>query len=124
MNNKDFIKHIEETYTECVGIVKVKNKDYASSSNPFKNFQSAEIVGVGVDRAIMVRILDKLARISNLLDKPAAVKEEAIEDTLNDAINYLAILKAYISLKVDNGIKSKLCDNDSGSSCCCSHKLS
>lgn len=96
MTQQDFFAHIEQTYKDGLNLIKIKNADYANSNNPFKNFESAGIIGLGVDKAILVRILDKLARISNLLDKDADVKEESVEDTLIDAINYLAILKAYL----------------------------
>jgi len=95
MNNETFIKSIEDTYAKGVAIIKRKNADYANSTNPFKNFESAGVVGVSIERAMLVRILDKLSRISNLIEKDAAVVDESMEDTLVDAINYLAILKAY-----------------------------
>lgn len=95
MNKEDFIKNIEATYLRGVEIIKIKNRDYAGDDDPFKNFRSAIIAGTPVDRAILIRILDKLSRISNLLDKEAAVKDEKLEDTILDCINYLAILKAY-----------------------------
>ena len=96
MNNPEFIKSIEDSYAKGVEIIKKKNADYANETDPFKNFRSAEVAGIGVGRAIIVRVLDKISRIQNLLDREAAVKDEKIEDTLLDAINYLAILKAYL----------------------------
>ena len=90
-----FLLSIEATFRAGLDLVKRKNADYAGDGDPFKNFRSAGVAGVSVERAILVRVLDKLARISNLLDKPQAVVDEALEDTILDAINYLAILKAY-----------------------------
>lgn len=95
MPNNQFIESIKHTYEQGLAIVQKKNADYAVETDPYKNFRSADIVGVPVQRAILVRVLDKLSRVSNLLDKPPAVVDEGIEDTLLDAINYLAILKAY-----------------------------
>lgn len=95
MTTQEFIESIEETYAMGVEIIKIKNKDYANSSNPFKNFESSEIIGLSPDRAILVRILDKISRISNLMDKEADVKDESMDDTIIDCINYLAIIKAY-----------------------------
>jgi type IV secretory pathway TrbF-like protein len=97
MNTKEFLKHIEKTFKDCLTTAKLKNQDYANSDNPFKNFEMSLQVGVNVDRAILVRTSDKLSRISNLLDRDASVKDERLEDTIDDAINYLAILKAYKS---------------------------
>lgn len=92
----EFIQGIEFTYKECLSIVRKKNADYAVSSDPFLNFRNASVVGVSPERAILVRVMDKISRISNLIDKDADVKDETIEDTIHDAINYLAILKEKI----------------------------
>ena len=95
MNQEQFLENIRNTFQAGVCLIERKNKDYANSTDPFRNFRSAEIVGLSLERAILVRVLDKLSRISNLIDKDAAVKDESLEDTIIDAINYLAILKAY-----------------------------
>lgn len=96
MKQKDFLKQIENTYKESLKIIKSKNADYATSLDQFKNFRSAEIVGVNPKRAILVRTADKLSRISNLLEKENKVKDESIEDSIIDAIGYLAILKVWL----------------------------
>lgn len=96
MNRDTFIQSIENTYKKGVELIRIKNADYANSENPFRNFESAYVVGVDIDRAILVRVLDKLSRISNLLKKEAEVKTESIDDTIIDCVNYLAILKAHL----------------------------
>lgn len=95
MTTQQFIQHLEDTFKECLELAKKKNGDYADE-DPFKNFKMSLQVGVEPSRAILVRISDKLSRISNLLDKDGQVDDERIEDTLNDIINYSAILKAYL----------------------------
>jgi hypothetical protein len=92
MSQEDFIKGIQETYTTGVEIIRKKNSDYAGNGDPWKNFKTAELVGIDYKRAILVRVTDKLSRISNLLDKDPQVVEESVADTLIDTINYLAIL--------------------------------
>lgn len=96
MTQEEFFKYIEQTYHDALAIVAKKNKDYATDVDPFKNFKLSSLVGVSPARAILVRISDKMARVVNLLEKPASVKDETVEDTIVDMINYLAILKAYI----------------------------
>ncbi len=97
MNNKEFVTTIEEYYLEALGILKKKNADYANSEDPFKNFKFSSLVDVSVSKAILVRILDKLARINNLIDKGTnEVKDETVQDTIIDSINYLAILGAWL----------------------------
>jgi hypothetical protein len=95
-----FIASIEETYKQAIEIIKKKNADYSTETNPYRNFEYAQYVDVSVERAILVRISDKLARISNLLGKKEPeVKDERLEDTLLDMLNYTAILKSYIESK-------------------------
>lgn len=89
------IASVQSTYEEAIEIIRRKNHDYASEKDPWKNFRLAEILGISVETAIMVRFLDKLARINNLVDKEPMVNDETVDDTILDAINYLAILRAY-----------------------------
>ena len=100
MKTKQFLENISDTFNDCYNLAIIKNKDYADEDNPFKNFEMSEQVGVSPARAILVRISDKISRISNLLDRGSEVEDESIDDSIRDAINYLAILKAYLeSLK-------------------------
>jgi hypothetical protein len=107
MNNQEFIQSIESFYSKGVGLVRKKNADYATIENPFKNFESAEVVGVSPEKALLVRILDKLSRAGNILGKEVNVKDERIEDTLLDASNYIAILNAYLEAKAGRTCSDK-----------------
>jgi hypothetical protein len=84
--------HMQHTFDECYAISVAKNADYASDADPLANFRACEQFGVPLTKGIMVRLSDKFARIGNLLDNEAQVKDEAIADTIRDAVNYLAIL--------------------------------
>lgn len=95
MNQKEFLQNLEETYKKCLQTSKKKNDDYAESDDPFANFKRSEVVDVPVSRGILVRLMDKIARVSNCLDDEVQVEDERVEDTILDAINYLAILKAW-----------------------------
>lgn len=95
MNRKQFRADLEDTYQKALLIFDSKNADYATESDPFLNFNNTAFAGVTVEQAILVRITDKLTRIGNLQNRTAAVKDETVEDTIMDAINYLAILLAY-----------------------------
>lgn len=91
------IDSLEKTFKACLDTVKKKNADYSGKSvDPFKNFKNSIVVGVSPEKAILVRLMDKMSRISSLIENNPEVKEEAITDTIDDAINYFAILKAYI----------------------------
>lgn len=99
MNQEEFIKDIENSYARGIALIRIKNADYADGSDPFKNFRTASLLGLTIEQAIMVRKLDKITRIGNLLTKEAAVKTETIEDTILDDINYAGILLAYLHAK-------------------------
>lgn len=94
------LEDMSNTFENCYRTAVAKNNDYGgTNNNPFANFENAKVAGVSVERGILVRLMDKMSRISTLLDKEAMVKDEAITDTIEDAINYLAILKSYINQK-------------------------
>lgn len=87
------IKHAEKTYREAVELMKRKNRDYAGNEDPLKNFRLAEYLGVTpAANAVMVRLLDKVARIANGLNREYAVEDEKFHDTIVDLINYAVIL--------------------------------
>lgn len=89
------LKDMEETFDLCLATAKKKNADYAGD-DAFKNFRGSTFVGVDPARAILVRMMDKMSRVSNLLEKEAQVADESIGDTLLDIANYAVILKSYI----------------------------
>jgi hypothetical protein len=94
------LNDMNNTFERCMEVAIRKNNDYGgSNNNPFANFENSTVAGVTVERGILVRLMDKMSRISTLLEKEAMVKDEAITDTIEDAINYLAILKSYINQK-------------------------
>ncbi len=94
----DLLANVRETYAKAAEIIERKNADYATQADPFANFRTANILGLSVEKGILVRTLDKIMRVNNLLEHEAFVTEESMEDTLTDAINYLALLKAYREL--------------------------
>lgn len=76
-------KHVEKTILDCMNIAYKKNKDYGS----------ANILDFGIS-GLLVRINDKLARLINLQKiKSRSVKDETIEDTIKDIINYSIYLQ-------------------------------
>lgn len=96
MDQKQFLKRLEELHMGCVEISRAKNSDYANVDDPFYNFRASAAFGIDVGKGIIVRMTDKLSRISNLLTRDAKVKDESILDTLSDLSNYALILRAFI----------------------------
>ena len=97
MTTKQFLIGIEDTFKKGLKLIKMKNADYATGTDPFANFKWSRMMGMKVEQAIMLRILDKMARLSNVINKGGvSVTEESAEDTILDSINYLAILLEHI----------------------------
>lgn len=104
LDQERYIKHIESGYKRNIEIVRAKSSDYANSDDPFWNFRLCETLGLcSVEIGIMVRILDKIGRIANLMNWTPAVKDETISDTISDAQNYLGILDAWLTDQKEEG---------------------
>lgn len=77
-------KRIADTAIDWMATLLRKNADYGSSA--WKVPILAPTMSVG--DAIMVRMTDKIERIASLLQRPAEVKSETLEDTVKDLVAY------------------------------------
>jgi hypothetical protein len=105
MKTSEFlISHTQEIFAKCVEVMKKKNADYsASEKNAFRNFEGVEYFHItDTKTGMMVRLTDKFIRISHLLKNEAKVKDESLKDSIEDAINYLAIMHAYLEHEGQN----------------------
>jgi hypothetical protein len=101
MDQSKFMEMYGKFATKMHSIVRCKSQDYSTESDPFKNFRLAPMVGVTPERGVLVRMMDKISRISVLLEKEASVVDESIVDTLLDLGNYSLILACM--LEENNG---------------------
>lgn len=103
MNSKEFIEFHAQFCKSMNDIVKAKNQDYSGGgdSYAFNNFTMVEKMGISsTEQGFLTRMTDKLMRISNLVNNgSAAVKDEAIEDTLADLANYSILMIGYLKSK-------------------------
>jgi hypothetical protein len=73
-----------------------KVADYASTQNPYSNFEmSAEVAGVPVETVFRVLIGVKLARLAELLNNAKTPNNESIDDSIIDLANYAALWASY-----------------------------
>lgn len=94
------IKVAVNTFLKCKEILERKNFDYANSDNAFENFELvAQISKTNPERVMLNLIGVKVARLTELLTSCKKPKNESIEDTIDDLINYAVILKAYLKTK-------------------------
>lgn len=86
---------LKESFNTVYELVRAKNHDYTvGSDDPYANFRLAELEGISPEVGVMVRIQDKMQRIRSFIHTyELAVKEESVEDALNDVIGYIEILR-------------------------------
>ena len=96
------INNTKQLFEEALETMKKKNADYSGTEDDgLGNFRlSAKVAKVSIPQGILIRLSDKLARIGNILHTEAKVKDETIFDTIQDGINYLAIL--YYAIQKEN----------------------
>lgn len=104
MNTAQLLEYHEAICEQARELVKRKNHDYAGESGetPFRNFDVIESYDCGVssEMGILVRLSDKLSRISTALTcNELKVEDESFDDTIRDGINYLVILSARRQLR-------------------------
>lgn len=99
MNNlstEALVRHFRDNLEVMADIMERKNHDYSKGS-AFRNFELVDNLWVcDAKTAFLVRILDKVSRITTLLKHEAKVKDEKISDTLIDLAVYSLLLKIYI----------------------------
>ena len=99
MQREALLEVANNTFNTCLSTMDRKNSDYAKDvDDALRNFKAVEFFHLtDISTGIAVRLCDKWIRVCNLLHADATVAEEKIEDTINDMINYLVILKATIA---------------------------
>lgn len=80
-------------------IMRAKNADYtAGSADPFANFGASEVLGVSRVKSLLIRVLDKIQRIRSFDELGSLqVKNESVDDAIQDVINYMILCKGMIA---------------------------
>ena len=115
MSPEEYFKYHREICDEARKLSERKNNDYANPNahqddkmRVFRNFLLCEQMNIcTTESGMLVRLSDKFMRISNLL-RPGhqrAVTDESIKDTIEDIINYVILLLAYLKTKSDQTTK-------------------
>lgn len=85
---------------DCLNIMVGKSHDYAKDSDRYSNFRSAAITAnTTPEQAILTLIGIKSARLCELTTSGKKAKNEAVEDTIQDLINYTIILAGFLNNK-------------------------
>lgn len=91
---------LTENYAEGLAVMEGKNVDYAEDQDPFSNIRFASMgAGISMDQGFIFLQCIKIARLKNLLVNNRTPKNEAVEDTIGDGMNYHNMHKTYRQLK-------------------------
>ena len=91
MKRKELLQKHKKMTDKARSLMAIKNADYGANSDPFRNFRRHGLAGINV------RLSDKLARLDTFVEKGVLqVKDESVQDTLLDLINYAVLFAAYI----------------------------
>ncbi len=96
--NSQLLTSLQASHAKQLSIAEKKNADYSRGEDEYRNFRMVNHVmpWISVEEGIIIRMLDKIARLANLAKYGNAyVTEESFEDTCDDTSNYSNILKAY-----------------------------
>lgn len=99
-NKSPILVALDDIYNYLRPVLEAKGKDYATTDDVFKNLRLCEpLVNVSTEKGVIIRLADKISRVSNLLEKDAEIKAESVFDTIIDAVGYLAILHALLKVR-------------------------
>jgi hypothetical protein len=99
MTRDELFKLHKDTCEEALELMKKKNNDYASGSDPFMNFKRAEYLGFATaELGVLIRMTDKMSRISTFLKNgDLSLSNESVYDAIVDMINYSVLLAGLIN---------------------------
>jgi hypothetical protein len=103
MNRQELLKHHQTLCSKAFALMQKKNADYAgrSGEEPFANFTRCESMGIcKTEAGMLVRMTDKMSRLSSFVESGTLqVKDESVEDTCLDLINYSVLFYSYLQGK-------------------------
>jgi len=119
MSHQEYLKAFESILKDMLMLTEKKNHDYAGGkSDAFANFrQIADLTQerISVEDGILVRMTDKMSRISNLIASNVNPKvQESVLDTLQDLAVYSIILYIYLMKKQTQSQEKGYYENAAG----------
>ena len=103
MNREELLNIHESLCNKSRSLMRKKNADYAGGRGvePFANFTRCEAMGIcSTEAGMLVRLTDKMSRLSSFVEAGAfQVKDESLEDTCVDIINYAILFHSFVQSK-------------------------
>jgi len=83
MQQKEFLRAVQEEFGKCLELMKKKNSDYSRVEDALENFRDFGVLGLAV------RLNDKTKRLKNIiLNGKITVQDESVEDIFQDLVNF------------------------------------
>jgi hypothetical protein len=103
MDRDELLAHHKALCNKAFSLMQRKNADYAGKGGdePFANFTRCEAMGIcQTEAGMLVRMTDKMSRLSSFVESGTLeVKDESVEDTCLDLINYSVLFYSYLQSK-------------------------
>lgn len=103
MTRDELLKCHKTLCESAYELMKRKNADYAGrhGTEPFANFTRCEAMGIcSTEAGMLVRLTDKMSRLSSFVEAGSfQVKDESLEDTCVDIINYAILFHSFVQSK-------------------------
>ena len=98
MTREELLILHEDLTFDARELMSAKNKDYSGATGGvFANFKACEYLGVDPITGILMRITDKLSRISSFVERgELKVKGESVDDSVLDIINYAVLVAGMV----------------------------
>lgn len=110
MHRDDLLNYHQILCNRAFELMQRKNADYAGKGGdePFANFTRCEAMGIcKTEAGMLVRMTDKMSRLSSFVESGTlAVKDESVEDTCLDLINYSVLFYTFLQSKKEKNNES------------------
>jgi hypothetical protein len=93
MTTEQLLELHDKTTAAARAIMRGKNQDYAGSDDALRNFRMAETLGSTMLSGVVLRLGDKVSRLSRAA-VGTQLTNETVRDTILDIINYAVIALA------------------------------
>jgi len=105
MTRSELLRFHKDITTKARSLMEKKNQDYsAADGGVFANFNACTFLGVNPCTGILLRMIDKISRLSSFIERGELKVDEGCEDSVIDIINYSVLLLGMLEeqKKADN----------------------
>ncbi len=89
-----FVQDTQNLFNRCVELLRAKSNDYAEGGDAFLNFKTAaQIAGISPEQTLLTLLGMKMSRLTQLISKGKTARNESVEDTMLDIVNYIVLLR-------------------------------